>query len=415
MKTDIFRLGLKFGVLGCLLLLGACSGGGDSLNKSAPCSEDQIRGAPFGGGSGTGEDPYQICSIDQLKNANEALDKSFVLLADLDFASYSGPQFLIGSSAPYTFSGVFDGNAHTISDYKYKDATETIIGLFSYSVGTITNLKIVNVSVEGQSQVGGLVGRMEGGTVSKVTLSGTISGQSILGGIVGYSSNLTLTECVAEASFSSGASGVGGLVGFMDGQGVIQKSRASAQISGQSDLGGLVGAMGSTFSGATLSSLSQSSFTGSVVGSMDNIGGLVGSLHSSGQVSESYAVGSVTGHDSVGGLIGRIDSDTPTIKNSYHRGSVTGTQRTAGIVAVYVGGDLTLENCYQAEGTVSSATGSASAISGGSATVLNSFADGPVPTPSYFSKSSVPLDRWDFSTVWAEQANDYPALRWQNP
>ena len=54
-------------------------------------------------------------------------DKHFQLMADIDLSGYAGTDFnIIGGR----FTGVFDGNGHTISNFSYTTSNGLYIGLF---------------------------------------------------------------------------------------------------------------------------------------------------------------------------------------------------------------------------------------------------------------------------------------------
>jgi parallel beta-helix repeat protein len=95
--------------------------------------EFSIRAIPdeikYGGGTGEPNDPYLIYTAEQLNTIGlnqEDADKHFKLMADIDLSAYQGDSFnQIGfydppEFAPYwwhpPFTGVFDGNNHTISN-----------------------------------------------------------------------------------------------------------------------------------------------------------------------------------------------------------------------------------------------------------------------------------------------------------
>lgn len=93
--------------------------------------------AKYGGGTGEPNDPYLIFDANQM-NAIGAdssdWDKHFKLTADVDLRQFTGTEFnIIGydvnSSDNKPFTGVFDGNGHTISSFNYTGGTENV-GLF---------------------------------------------------------------------------------------------------------------------------------------------------------------------------------------------------------------------------------------------------------------------------------------------
>jgi len=74
-------------------------------------------------GSGTTQDPYQIRTAEQMNTIGASPNdwgKCFKLMADIDLSGFDGKQGrsafkIIGTSTQNTFTGVFDGNGHTIS------------------------------------------------------------------------------------------------------------------------------------------------------------------------------------------------------------------------------------------------------------------------------------------------------------
>src|SRR6185312_4322616 len=92
------------------------------------------------------------------------------------------------------FTGIFDGNGHTISNFTYSDSVSGYIGLFGVvsgngtTGGLIQNLVLSNVNVTGTS--GGytatLVGSLSGGAVTNCSASGTVNGTNgNFGGLIG--------------------------------------------------------------------------------------------------------------------------------------------------------------------------------------------------------------------------------------
>ncbi len=134
-------------------------------------------GATYGGGSGTAEDPYQIWTPEQMNTigANSAdWDKHFKLMDDIDMSVYTGTQYNIIGNETISFTGTFDGNRHTISNFTYEtDKPIYYVGLFgatskgktivtSIDEAMIKNLGVENVyiNIVGQNEaksVGGLV------------------------------------------------------------------------------------------------------------------------------------------------------------------------------------------------------------------------------------------------------------------
>jgi hypothetical protein len=88
--------------------------------------------AQYGGGTGHPSDPYLIYTAEHLNTIGTEpndWDKHFKLMTDIDLAQYTGEQFnvigyfeRVGEDKPFT--GVFDGNGKTVSNFTYISADE---------------------------------------------------------------------------------------------------------------------------------------------------------------------------------------------------------------------------------------------------------------------------------------------------
>jgi len=91
----------------------------------------------------------------------------------------------IGCNFEY-FSGVFDGNGHTVDGISINRPQESGVGLFG-SVspeGVVRGLRMTNVSVVGAEAVGSVAGE-NCGRVARCEVSGTVVGSGLVGGIIG--------------------------------------------------------------------------------------------------------------------------------------------------------------------------------------------------------------------------------------
>jgi len=271
-------------------------------------------------GGGTEANPYLIQSrtdFDEFANpANSTIYwASGVYTKLMCDPNLSGTTYTQAVIAPDTntssgfqgtqFTGVFDGNSHTISNLTITASTQDYIGLFGYvgSSGQISNLGVKNVNITGREYVGGLVGYSNSGTLIACYATGSVSGTDTVGGLVGLYAYGTLTSCYATGLVSGGYR-VGGLVGYRS-SGEITSCYATGSVSGTDwYVGGLVGANSGT--------LTSCYATGSVSGTNDYVGGLAG-YNNSGTLIACYATGSVTGTGTyIGGLVGRNISGTST-------------------------------------------------------------------------------------------------------
>jgi hypothetical protein len=110
------------------------------------------------------------------------------------------------------FTGVFDGNGHTIPHLTIEG--ETCVAMFAYlgSGAEIKNLGVVDVNVTGTGGVAsGLVAYNERGSVTRCYSTGVVSGAYYVGGLLGCNAG-TVTHSYAVAKVVGDAS-IGGLVG----------------------------------------------------------------------------------------------------------------------------------------------------------------------------------------------------------
>jgi len=224
-------------------------------------------------------------------------------------------------------TGTLDGQGYEIRDLFINGPDEDLVGLFGVVIagafhvgGVVKNIGVVNVTVIGNSLVGGLVGINLAGTVSNSYSASRVAGhEDVVGGLVGYSAG-TVSNSYSTGSVT-GDKGVGGLEGW--NYGTVSDSYSSGTVTGNVGVGGLVG------ENLLMATVSSSYSTGNVSGDED-VGGLVGtSIMAS--VSNSYSSGNVIGDVNVGGLVGENKFEG-TVNNSYSTGSVTGNSTVGGLV-----------------------------------------------------------------------------------
>ena len=254
-------------------------------------------GSLYGGGTGEPKDPYLIFSAEQLNIIGLVpcdWDKHFLLMANIDLSCFTGTSFnIIGTYLAYwanPFTGVFDGNGHTISNFTYT-STDNGIGLFACVSGVIKNLGLIDPNVQARRYVGSLVGFLDEGTIRNCYADGgSVSGYDFIGGLVGAGGG-TITNCDATSSVD-GHAYAGGLMGM--NLGTTSNSYANGSVSGRNYVGGLMGSNGGR--------ITNSYSTASVAG-MSYVGGMVG--ENFGTTTNCSSIGSVWGTGlGVGGLLG---------------------------------------------------------------------------------------------------------------
>ena len=284
----------------------------------------------FLSGEGTEDNPYLIYTPDEFNLIGLFQcdwDKHFKLMADIDMSDFDGkdgkPSFnIIAPGYAYgfevmlnfrgtPFTGVFDGNGHTISHLTVK--AETCGGMFGGlgAAGEIRDLGVMDVNVVGSYSVGGLVGfSAYGASVIQCYSTGEVSGKGDIGGLVGTNTG-NITTSSSTCMVSGTILCVGGLVG--NNIGSITTSNSTGPVSGDWCVGGLVGY------NQWRSSLTQC-YSASTVSGDREVGGLVG-CNIEGDVIHCYSTGPVSGETIVGGLTG---SNGGVVTCCYSTGSVTG-------------------------------------------------------------------------------------------
>jgi hypothetical protein len=320
-------------------------------------------------------------------------DKSLLQTADLDLTHCGdwpgiGLYYFTGSDDDYypgpAFTGIYDGNGHSISNLKISRSFSDTgalyygVGLFGWIDGAeIRNVKLTNSTVSAELQGGGLIGLAQGSTVSGSSFSGEISGNSDIGGLIGKAVNTTVSVSAFNGSVvAQNGFRVGGLIGGSEGSTVEGSSAAGSVTTNSSYQGGLIGEAEST--------VITNSFASVTVTGYSETGGLVGRAINS-TISKSFAsgavTGTVTGNDLIGGLIGVAGSSS--VSDSYATGAVTadGTRgnNVGGLIGV--GSALTLTNTFAAgqvigfNGEGGGLIGKTQFSSDGSSTVTGSFWD----------------------------------------
>ena len=150
--------------------------------NSASVYADTSDTTPFADGSGTYADPYHISTIEELDTIRDYLDKSFILMNNLDFnddASYADPDnkhdYITGDGwCPIghykegtEFTGSFDGQQYAISNLFVNRSSSDYSSLFGYVLDAeIFHLGLIDVYVTGRGNIGSFAGNSERSSLS---------------------------------------------------------------------------------------------------------------------------------------------------------------------------------------------------------------------------------------------------------
>ena len=355
---------------------------------------------------GTNVTAYMLVNTaTDLQNINTNLWGTYALNNDLNLGGVSIAPLGNGSA----FSGIFNGDKHTISNLAINSAANNV-GLFgSTNKATISDLALKDVDIKGTSSsqytyTGALVGLAAQSTIANVSVSGVVQGNNdYIGGVVGRSTqNSKITNAHNSAAVTALVAGnsrrhaagivgmndngsivdqsindgkitntnnesyTGGLVAFNYNNGTIQNGMNNGAVTGApgvtSYVGGLVGSswgdslsLGSTVEGSTNN--------GEVKGGTDsNIGGLVGGQENSSIIS-SENNGEVNGEGKwIGGLVG-VNYGNSLIDSSINLGNVIGGKNVniGGLVGYHVNSTITNSQNY---GTVNDTYGCTTIVDG---------------------------------------------------
>jgi len=223
--------------------------------------------------------------------------------------------------------GLLQGDTSTVKECKVRRAVsglKNVGGVVGYNQGGEIEDCHITTGVSGSKEnptevsenIGGVVGLLEGGTVTKSSATnGNVEGNSNVGGVVGKSDKDSTNTKESEVSYCyttvnvSGIINFGGVVG--DNNGTVQYCYATGSIESSSNdeksenVGGVVGinqADGKVANCYTTSRL-NSGYRGTDYHDMENAGGVAG--NNKGMVTNCYATGEViSGSKNIGGVVG---------------------------------------------------------------------------------------------------------------
>ena len=215
----------------CIVVLSLC------IAVVSPVSADYV----YPGGDGTANDPYQISTSDDVRHLSTDSgnwDKHFILTNTIPLSAGS-PANTIGNLA-LPFTGSFDGQGFTISNFTMNTGGSDHIGIFGIlgSIGKITNLTVHAgaAGVRGNSYVGVLIGYNAGSLTNCHATGNVTAATDHAGGLVGANGG-SITNCNASGN-AVADNNVGGLVG--KNQGTVTYCSATGDAAADNNAGGLV-------------------------------------------------------------------------------------------------------------------------------------------------------------------------------
>ena len=346
----------------------------------------------FAGGDGTQNNPFQIETAAQLAhfaknvNAGNWYDGEYIVLKnDLDL---NNQEWTPIGNARKPFKGNFDGNNHTVTGMKISGALDCV-GLFGGCTRHNVYSAIKNITVK----------------------KSDIHGEKFVGAIVGRAEEINIENCRSIGNTINGETDVGGICGKIGGYsgGKVSQCYNSSKVTGGGRVGGIAG-MGSIAENC-LNTGEITIIREAYRSACGGIFGIFGDATTSARVTACVNLGKVSGGESFGGIVGKTEtSSTGHISNCYYNmdaitgGFDAGTALTAGQLcgALPEGLDSTIWN----EGSVDTSTAKATQGRFGTATGtyinLTKVADiketktAPVPVYNYVTTNG---DDWDIYTL----------------
>ena len=143
-----------------------------------------------------------------------------------------------------SFLGTFDGDGYTVSGI-YINTTGDYLGLFGYveNDGIIKNIGIIKSYIKGNNYIGGVAGYAysSDGAIGNCYNTGKIQGNSEVGGIVGQATNSAVSNCYNTGEILGTGNNVGGIAGTIDGTGILANCYNTGSVSGITYIGGVTG------------------------------------------------------------------------------------------------------------------------------------------------------------------------------
>ncbi len=338
-----------------------------------------------GVGNGSTDFPFRIETCEQLQEMESDHNASYILMNDIDCSASSSWNGGQGFAPISGFSGIFDGQDHSIDQLAMTRTgiTGNYFGLFARAMdATIKNVHLTNTNIQAANNVGGIVGEAAHTIVSHVSVAGTVTGISTVGGAIGMADSDSTIENVGVTAAVTATNG---------GAGGVAHTASNTSI------------MNSYFNG-TLSGT-----TGPNAGIVSNVTVFTGESNA---LQNNYSTGTLNGDADLAGLIGSIfifGTGTFSINNNFT--TITGTSPIPAIYSSVVIGTPSLLNNYfdQTATQTASCTGDESVV--GDCTAVNT--DG-TDSDHFKSLSVEPIASWNLTDDWTIDSG-YPILRAATP
>ncbi|MGM9534224.1 MAG: leucine-rich repeat protein, partial [Intestinibacter sp.] len=328
-------------------------------------------------GNGTQKKPYLLSSVEDLQTLYNLVSEGssmegiyFKMVDDITLPDDWTPIGVLKEGATEVaqgknmlpFSGVLDGNNHTITVARggqpllgyVREATVKNLNIYGEYIaedGLVANY-VVDYGTDGNYSTG-CPNTID---ITNVTIKSgtTIKGSGLIGGYASGSNTVRISNCTVESGVkvgwdadtneSAGQNNIGSLAGEFNG--TIADCVSNAEVYGVDNIGGLMGQKGQSMGTC---SVKNSQFNGVVNATGNYIGGIVGSGYSAesapntpGTSIENCTVtGTINGGNYVGGIFGGESAqeqawENSYIRNNYFKGKINATGNYVGGVIGYM-------------------------------------------------------------------------------
>ena len=307
-------------------------------------------------GSGTPADPYLIATAAQwvdLAGTPDAWDRAFKLIRDIDLGAIPGDHTPVGSEM-VPFTGIVDGNGLVVRGYRTTTGA-MYSGLFGYvdsPDAVIRDIAVVDAEVAGGERSGALVGFLTDGTVERAASLGP----------------------ACHVTSPAYANHKGGLIGETSAPAIVTDVFSTCRLSGTGI--GVAGLIGHNEGTLTNGYYYNGSFP---VSATARVAGIIGWNAATGVIRNTFTAAAVEGN-------------TDWLDVALHVGTPTG---------------MAINSFFDSGWSVANL--------GTGGTTENGTPVDVAASPGYFfDRTQAPVASWDFDSVWAERAGDYPTLRFLN-
>ena len=359
-----------------------------------------------------------IYNVQDLYTIRNDMESNYILMRDIDLTEatapggdydYNGQGWLpiardwVLNNGDYSykdvgFSGIFDGNGHTISGLRIEGRTVDNSGLFGYvEGGTIKNLNLKDINISAKAFTGGIAGKIKRTVLPNQDLlincsfSGNIKGTNNVGGMAGAimaqsyvklnnrNGDLSSVKyCLSSGKVEGNGYYVGGLVGYLS-YSAFSECYNKSNVYGLLRVGGICGYLANA---GYVDSNSSSYFYSS---KNENL----------------YNIGNISGESAIGGICGGSAANyNISYTNCYNAGEINYVNSYGAITGEVSGENNEFYNCYYLKDSADTACSSTEI----SATVLT----------AEQMKQEDSFSGFDFNNIWIID-NDvdmkYPQLR----